>query len=75
MVDSLKTAGDDASVTTDELWPGLYEIVEITPPTGYQPSETSFFVDARSAAAQSAEAVVTYEGLKTNEIMTGLYAS
>ena len=74
VVDSLKTAGDDASVTTDELWPGLYEIVEITPPTGYQPSETTFFVDARSAAAQSTEAVVTYEGLKTNEIMTGLYA-
>ncbi len=74
MADSLKTAGDDASVTTDELWPGLYEIVEITPPTGYQPSETTFFVDTRSAAAQSTEAVILYEGLKTNEIMTGLYA-
>ena len=74
VVDSLKTAGDDASVTTDELWPGLYEIVEITPPTGYQPSETTFFVDARSAATQSTEAVVLYEGLKTNEIMTGRYA-
>ena len=74
VMNSLKTAGDDASVTTDELWPGLYEIVEITPPKGYQPSETSFFVDARSAAVQSTEAVVLYEGLKTNEIMTGRYA-
>ena len=74
VVDLLKTAGDDASVTTDELWSGLYEIVEITPPTGYQPSETTFFVDARSAAAQSTEAIVLYEGLKTNEIMTGRYA-
>lgn len=74
VVDSLKTAGDDASVMTDELWPGLYEIVEITPPTGYQPSGTTFFVDARSAALQSLEAVVFYEGLKTNEIMTGRYA-
>jgi len=74
VMNSLKTAGDDASVTTDELWPGLYEIVEITPPTGYQSSETTFFVDARSAAAQSTEAVVLYEGLKTNEIMTGRYA-
>ena len=74
VVNSLKTAGDNASVTTDELWPGLYEIVEIKPPNGYQPSETTFFVDARSAATQSTEAVVLYEGLKTNEIMTGRYA-
>lgn len=74
VVDLLKTAGDDTSVTTNELWPGLYEIVEITPPTGYQPSDTTFFVDARSAAMQSSEAVVLYEGLKTNEIMTSRYA-
>ncbi|MEF9880684.1 MAG: SpaA isopeptide-forming pilin-related protein, partial [Clostridia bacterium] len=74
VITSLKTTGEDASVTTDNLWPGLYEIMEITPPAGYHPSDKSFFVDARSAAAQSIEAVVTYEGLKTNEIMMGLYA-
>lgn len=74
VIASLKTAGEDASVTTDSLWPGLYEIIEITPPTSYHPSDKSFFVDARSAATQSVEVVVTYEGLKTNEIMTGLYA-
>ena len=39
VVESLKTAGEDASVTTEELWPGVYEIVELTPPTGYQPTD------------------------------------
>ena len=73
VIQSLKTEGDDASVTTGELWPALYEIVEVAPPTGYQPSDKSFFVDARSAALQSAEAVITYEGLKTNEILYGAF--
>ena len=35
VVESLKTACEDASVVTEELWPGVYEIVELTPPTGY----------------------------------------
>ena len=39
VVENLKTAGDDASAITDELWPGVYEIVELTPPTGYQPTD------------------------------------
>ena len=71
---SLKTAGEDASVLTDELWPGLYEIVELSPPTGYQPSEEHFFVDASDAALQSKEAIITYEGVKQNEILYGKHA-
>ena len=74
VVDALTTAGDDASAATGELWPGLYEIVEASPPVGYQPSDAHFFVDARSAASQSETAVVTYEGLKLNIIRQGMYA-
>ena len=74
VVDALTTAGDDASAATGELWPGLYEIVEVSPPVGYEPSDAHFFVDARSAASQSETAVVTYEGLKLNIIRHGVYA-
>ena len=74
VVDALTTAGDDASAATGELWPGLYEIVEASPPVGYEPSDAHFFVDARSAASQSETAVVTYEGLKLNSIRQGVYA-
>ena len=74
VVDALTTAGDDASAATGELWPGLYEIVEVSPPVGYEPSDAHFFVDARSAASQSETAVVTYEGLKLNIIRQGMYA-
>ena len=74
VVDALTTAGDDASAETGELWPGLYEIVEVSPPVGYEPSDAHFFVDARSAASQSETAVVTYEGLKLNIIKQGMYA-
>ena len=74
VVDALTTAGDDASAATGELWPGLYEIVEASPPVGYEPSDAHFFVDARSAASQSETAVVTYEGLKLNIIKQGMYA-
>ena len=74
VVDALTTAGDDASAETGELWPGLYEIVEASPPVGYEPSDAHFFVDARSAASQSETAVVTYEGLKLNIIRQGVYA-
>lgn len=74
VIDSLKTQGADASVTTDELWPGLYEIAELTPPTGYQPAEASVIVDARDAALQSSEAIVTYEGIVSNTVMYGLHA-
>ncbi len=74
VIESLKTDGDDASVLTGELWPGLYEIVELEPPTGYQPSSKSVKVDATSAAKQSVEAVITYEGVKTNEVLYGRYA-
>lgn len=74
VVDSLTTAGEDASVTTDALWPGMYEIVELTPPVGYQAAVDSIIVDARSAAEQSHEAVVIYEGVVTNEIRYGAQA-
>lgn len=74
VVETLTTAGDDASTATGELWPGLYEIVEASPPVGYEPSDAHFFVDARSAASQSETAVVTYEGLKLNIIRQGVYA-
>ncbi len=74
VVDALTTAGGDASTATGELWPGLYEIVEVFPPVGYEPSDAHFFVDARSAASQSETAVVTYEGLKLNIIRQGVYA-
>ena len=74
VVETLMTAGDDASAVTGELWPGLYEIVEASPPVGYEPSDAHFFVDARSAASQSETAVVTYEGLKLNIIRQGVYA-
>ena len=74
VVDALTTAGDDASAATGELWPGLYEIVEVSPPAGYEPSDAHFFVDARSASSQSETAVVTYEGLKLNIIRQGMYA-
>lgn len=74
VVDSLTTAGQDASVTTDALWPGAYEIVELAPPVGYQAAVDSIIVDARSAAEQSQEAVVIYEGVVTNEIRYGAQA-
>ena len=74
VVDSLTTAGQDASVTTDALWPGVYEIVELAPPVGYQASETSITIDTRDAARQSVEAVITYEGVVTNEIRYGAQA-
>ncbi len=74
VVETLTTAGDDASAATGELWPGLYEIVEVSPPVGYEPSDVHFFVDARSAAGQSETTVVTYEGLKLNIIRQGVYA-
>lgn len=74
VVDSLTTAGQDASVTTDALWPGVYESVELAPPVGYQAAVDSIIVDARSAAKQSHEAVVIYEGVVTNEIRYGAQA-
>lgn len=74
VVDSLTTAGEDASVTTDALWPGVYEIVELAPPVGYQASDTAITMDTRDTARQSVEAVVIYEGVVTNEIRYGAQA-
>lgn len=74
IVASLKTGGEDASVTTDMLWPGLYEIVERTPPAGYQGSDSPVIVDTRDAAHQSGEAVIAYEGVVANKIKVGAQA-
>ena len=74
VVERIKTSGEDASVTTDELWPGVYEIVELTPPVGYQPTDKHTIVDASSAAQQSKEKVITYESVVCNEILYGCYA-
>jgi len=71
VIPSLKTSGEEASVTTDALWPGLYEIVELTPPMGYQPSRSPIRVDARGADKQSREAEVLYEGVVTNRVLYG----
>ena len=74
VVASIKTAGESSSATTDPLWPGLYEIVEVTPPTGYLSSTGSITIDARGAAEQSAEAIITYAGVITNRIKLGAQA-
>ena len=46
VVASIKTVGEDGSATTEPLWPGLYKIVEVTPPTGYLPGTGSITMDA-----------------------------
>ena len=74
VIDAIQTSGEDAAATTDELWPGLYEIVEIAPPVGYLPSDEHVLADTASAAAQSREAVVTYDAIKLNEIKLGAQA-
>ncbi len=74
VVPSIFTEGEDAAALTSDLWPGKYEIVEVTPPAGYAASDEHFFVDASSAAEQSEEAVIVYDGLKTNEVLYGAKA-
>ncbi len=74
VVASIKTVGEDGSATTEPLWPGLYKIVEVTPPTGYLPGTGSITMDARGAAEQSAEAIITYESVITNSIALGAQA-
>ena len=74
VVPSLITAGDEASAMTEELWPGVYVIEEVTPPEGYLPSAKSINIDARDAAKQSEEAVVTYEGWVLDTIKYGAQA-
>lgn len=74
VIPSIFTEGEDAAALTDDLWPGRYEIAEVTPPAGYAASDEHFFVDASSAAEQSEEAVIIYDGLKTNEILYGAKA-
>lgn len=39
---------------------------------GYRPSSGRFYVDAQTAAFQSTEAVITYDGLVTNKILYGV---
>ncbi len=70
VADNLATDGENASVVTEELWPGLYEIRELKAPEGYQPSREIVYVDTRTAGLQSEKDVVVYDALKTNEVMT-----
>ena len=74
IIESLTTAGDDASVTTEPLWPGLYAVQEITAPTGYQIDPNPFYVDSRGASYQSTVPTVEYAGLSRNEILYGAKA-
>ena len=74
IIDSLTTAGDAASVTTEPLWPGLYAVQEIAAPTGYQIDLNPFFVDTSGAAMQSAVPTVVFPGLSRNEILYGAQA-
>ena len=74
IIESLTTAGDDASVTTEPLWPGLYAVQEITAPTGYQIDPNPFYVDSRGASYQSTVPTVEYAGLSRNEILYGAQA-
>ena len=74
VVPLLVTAGDEAAVMTEELWPGVYVIEEVTPPEGYLPSAKNINIDARDAAKQSDEAVVTYEGWVLDTIKYGAQA-
>ncbi len=74
IIESLTTAGDDASITTEPLWPGLYAVQEITAPTGYQIDPNPFYVDSRGAAYQSTVPTVEYAGLSRNEILYGAQA-
>ena len=69
--ESLRTDGENAAVLTEPLWPGKYNVVEVTPPTGYQASTKVVSIDATDAAKQSAVAVVTYDAVKTNKILYG----
>ncbi len=74
VIESLTTAGEDASVTTEPLWPGLYAIREKKAPEGYLIDTEPFFVDASDAAEQSSLVTVSYAGLSRNEIMYGAQA-
>ena len=74
ILESLTTTGDDASVTTEPLWPGLYAVQEIQAPTGYQIDPNPFYVDSRGASYQSTVPTVEYTGLSRNEILYGAQA-
>ena len=79
VIDSLIAEGELASVTTKELWPGKYAFEEIEAPVGYKlyrnkDDNGRVIVDATDAAKQSVEAVVTYDGVRTNHVKTGRFA-
>lgn len=74
VIQRLETSGEDASVTTDLLWPGLYEVIELKAPTGYTPTEETVILDARDAAKQAEKEVVIYSGVFKNTIRYGKYA-
>lgn len=71
VIPTITVFGDQASNTTEELYPGVYEFIELTPPEGYKADPTPVKVNATSAALQSKEAIVEYEAIKTNEVLKG----
>ena len=68
VIASLKTAGNDASVNTGLLWPGVYVIEEIAAPNGYRSSDEKITVDTTAAASQSFIEDVEYQALKKNKV-------
>lgn len=71
VIPSITVFGDQVCNITEELYPGVYEFIELTPPEGYKADPTPVRVNATSAALQSEEAVVTYEAIKSNEALKG----
>ena len=65
---NLVTDGDPATVKTGELWPGKYNVIEVTPPLGYEPNTDPVLVDTTDALDQFAERVITYTPVKENEV-------
>lgn len=74
VIQRLETSGEDASVTTDLLWPGVYEVIELEAPIGYTPTKKTVTLDARDAAKQSEKEVIIYSGVIKNTIRYGKYA-
>ena len=68
VIESIKTEGEEASITTPLLWPGVYKIVEISAPEGYRSSDEEIIVDTSAAAQQSFEEEVHYQALKKNHV-------
>ena len=67
VIESIKT-GEDGSVNTGLLWPGVYNITETGAPEGYRDSDEVITVDTTGAAKQSFIEDVEYQALKLNKV-------